>query len=159
MKIIVLQVGKPRERSLAAAADLYRAKLRPYAQVGSVLIPDQPVPDPLYPGAVQAVKEREGMAIVKRWPERTVMTALDAGGRSLSSLQFAAWLEEQLLSGDSQLGFVIGGVLGLSDQVLAKSEWTLSLSAFTFPHQLVPVVLLEQVYRAFRIIRGEPYHY
>ncbi len=159
MKITLLQVGKTRERPLADATLLYRKKLAPYTRVKSIVIPDQPLPPSLTQGAVEAVKETEAQAIDKKWPERTVMTALDGRGQAFSSREFARWVEEQQLGGRSHLGFVIGGTLGLSDRVLSRSHLVWSLSQLTFPHQMVPMLVYEQLYRAFRIIRGEPYHY
>lgn len=159
MKITLLQVGKTRAKPLAEGAAFYRKKLAPYTRVQSIVIPDQPVPQPLTASVIEAIQDKEAQAIIKRWPAHVIMTALDGRGEAFSSLEFARWMEEQHVGGQSHLGFVIGGVVGLSDAVLAKSQRVWSLSRLTFPHQMVPMLVWEQLYRAFRIIRQEPYHY
>ena len=152
-------MGKTREKPLADAASLYRKKLTPYARVQSIVVPDQPLPSSPGTGAVEVMKEKEALAIEKRWPAHAVVMALDGRGQQFSSVELARWVERQQLGGHSHLGFIIGGVLGLSDRVLAQSQKVWSLSHLTFPHQMVPMLVWEQLYRAFRIIRGEPYHY
>lgn len=153
MRIRIVAVGKLREAHWRAAADEYRKRLGRYATVEVVEIADRD----LSGGAERAV-EAEGADILRALAPGSHVVALEIGGTARSSEELAARLETLMIEGASDMTFVVGGSAGLAAAVLARADEKLSLSRMTLPHQLCRVVLLEQVYRAFRIIRNEPYH-
>jgi 23S rRNA (pseudouridine1915-N3)-methyltransferase len=156
-KISVVAVGRLKERHWREAAEEYLKRLTPYAAMSVAEVPDRDVSRD-----ETAALTAEGAGVLKALdavpgpPPHVV--ALDLGGRSLSSEQFAEWLAEGDLAGRSSVAFVIGGAAGHAPQVLARADERLSFGPMTLPHQMARVVLLEQLYRAFRIMRGEPYH-
>lgn len=154
MKITVLAVGRLKEKHFREAADEYLKRLGPYATVEMIEVPDRDVSR----DTPRALAE-EGAALLRAIPAGACMVVLDISGKQRSSEQFAGWLEEGMVSGRSHVVFVLGGAAGLADAVLAKADERMSLGPMTLPHQMARVVVLEQVYRAFRIIRGEPYHH
>lgn len=153
MQLTVIAVGKLKERFWREAADEYLKRLSPYATVRVVEVADR---DPGR-GEKRALTE-EGQDVLKAIPEAAHVVSLEIGGRQLDSEGFADRLEQLALAGRSSIAFVIGGSHGLSAEVLARSDERLSLGPMTLPHNLARVVLLEQLYRAFKIRRGEPYH-
>lgn len=155
IRITVVAVGKLKEKFWAAACDEYLKRLRPYAKVVVTEIPDV---DPARAGGVEAAREREGAGILAAVPEgaRAVLMAIE--GTQRSSVAFSRHLDEVALRGESDLAFIIGGSDGVSDAVRARAGETFSFGPITLPHNLARVVLLEQIYRAFKISRGEPYH-
>lgn len=155
LNISIIAVGKLKERFWADACSEYLKRLRPYARVTVDEVPDL---DPARVRGEAAAREGEGKAILARIPERAHVVALAIDGKQRSSEQLAARLDELALEGRSDIAFVIGGSTGLDPAVLARADETLSFGPVTLPHNLARVVLLEQVYRAFRISRGEPYH-
>lgn len=153
MKVRVAAVGRVKEAHWRAACDEYLKRLRPYATVEVVEVPDRDIaPDP-----VRAVTA-EGADLLRAVPEGSYVIALDLGAPGMTSERLSAHLADLMVDGRSDVTFVIGGSAGLSDGVRARADERLSLSLMTLPHQLARVVLLEQVYRAFRIMRNEPYH-
>lgn len=153
MRITVIAVGRLKEPYWRDAAAEYLKRLRPYATVEIVEVPDRDVTADER-GAVRA----EGEAVLRAVPDGAHVAVLDIGGKQLSSEGFSAWLELAGIEGRSSIAFVIGGAAGLDAAVTARADERLSLGQMTLPHQLARVVLLEQVYRGFRIMRGEPYH-
>ena len=153
MRIHIVAVGTLREPHFKAAADEYLKRLTPYADVRVTEIPDRD----LGHDAVRAVGE-EGRGILRALPEQAFAVAMDAAGTERDSDALAAWFEQRMNGGDSTLAFVLGGAAGLALEVTAAARERMSLSRLTLPHQLARVVLLEQIYRSFRIVRGEPYH-
>ena len=153
MRLTVVAVGRLKERFWREAADEYLKRLRPYAAISVVEIEDRDSGR----DAVRALAE-EGSDILRALPHDAYVIALEIGGRQRSSEQFAARLAELALDGRSTVALVIGGSVGLSAGVLERADERLSLGPMTLPHNLARVVVLEQVYRAFRINRGEPYH-
>ena len=153
MKITILAVGRLKERHFRDAAQEYLKRLTPYATVEVVEVPDRDVTR----DEARALAE-EGAALLRAIPEGAHVVALDVTGAGRTSEEFAAWLEEGMVAGRSNVVFVVGGAAGLAPDVVARAGERLSLGPMTLPHQLARVVLLEQIYRAFRIIRGEPYH-
>ena len=121
-------------------------------------VPDEQAPDNLSGAQELQVKQRESERILKKVKDGTLLAVLDIKGERLDSQGFAAKLQSFFTSGNSHITFVIGGSLGLSDELLRKAGFRLSLSDLTFPHQLVRVILLEQLFRAFKILNGETYH-
>lgn len=154
MRITIIAVGRLKERFWREAADEYLKRLGPYADVRIIEIADR---DPGRGGEAKAIAE-EGAAVCRALPAGAHVVTLEIGGKQLSSEGFSARLSALGLEGSSSVAFVIGGSHGLSAEVLARAHERLSLGAMTLPHNLARVVLLEQIYRAFRIARNEPYH-
>jgi 23S rRNA (pseudouridine1915-N3)-methyltransferase len=153
VKLRVLAVGKLGEAYWRAAADEYAKRLRRYASLDVVEVPDRD----LGKGVGRAI-EAEGADLLRATTPGSYVLALDTDGAQMSSEALARRLEALMLDGTSDITFVIGGSAGLAPDVCARADERLSLSAMTLPHQLCRVVLLEQLYRAFRIMRNEPYH-
>ena len=158
MQIRVIAVGRIKEKYLQDGIAEYEKRLRPYAKVQIVEISEEKRPASATPSVERIALEKEGDRILAAVPEGSFLIALDVKGISWSSEELAASLREWELSGQNQLAFVIGGDLGLSPAVIARSDLRLSLSKMTFTHPIARLLLVEQVYRAFRIMRGEPYH-
>ena len=158
MRFTIVAVGKLKERFWADACAEYMKRLQPYAKTSVVEIPDV---DPGRVGGEEAAKSREGESILRALdalPDRTRAVLLAIGGKMRSSENLAGHLEELALNGSSDLAFVIGGSCGVSDAVAVHADETLSFGPITLPHNLARVVLLEQLYRACKINRNEPYH-
>ncbi|MFX4262995.1 23S rRNA (pseudouridine(1915)-N(3))-methyltransferase RlmH [Pelotomaculum propionicicum] len=156
--ISILAVGRLKEKYLAEGAAEYLKRLTPYARVEIEEVSDENCPDNLSPAECEKVKEKEGERLLKRLRRDTYLIALDLRGRMCSSEEMARVLEKLALEGKGDITFVIGGSLGLSKAVLERAGLRLSFSNLTFPHQLMRVILLEQIFRWFKIARGEPYH-
>lgn len=153
MRLTIIAVGRLKERFWREAADEYLKRLGPYATMRVAEIDDRDS------GRDEArALADEGADILRAIPDGAHVIALEIGGTQLSSEAFAARLGELALDGRSNVAFVVGGSVGLSAEMLKRADERLSLGAMTLPHNLARVVLLEQVYRAFRINRGEPYH-
>ncbi|MCX8007022.1 MAG: 23S rRNA (pseudouridine(1915)-N(3))-methyltransferase RlmH [Coriobacteriia bacterium] len=153
MKILVAAVGKLKEPHFRAAADEYRKRLRPYADVRVIEVPDRDIGK----GSERA-RAAEGEDLLRLLPDGAHVVVLDSRGEQVSSEEFAERLARLAREGRSSVAFVIGGTAGLDRTVLDRADEMLSFGKMTLPHQLARVVLLEQLYRAFRIMRGEPYH-
>ncbi len=158
MKITVLCVGKIKESYLREAIAEYSKRLSRYAELQIVEVADEKTPDDASPATEVKILQTEGERLLRalRKDAYTVVLAID--GKGLSSVQLSEKIDALTVSGVSHIQFVIGGSLGLAPEVIAAADFRLSFSAMTFPHQLMRVILLEQVYRAFRIRTGEPYH-
>lgn len=153
MRLTLVTVGRLKERFWRDAADEYLTRLGPYATVRVVEVADRDSGR----DAARALAE-EGADIMRALPDGAHVVALEIGGQQLSSERFAEKLEKLALDGKSAVAFVVGGSVGIAPDVLARADERLSLGPMTLPHNLARVVLLEQLYRAFKIIRGEPYH-
>ncbi|MBP3039234.1 23S rRNA (pseudouridine(1915)-N(3))-methyltransferase RlmH [Bacillaceae bacterium Marseille-Q3522] len=158
MNISIIAVGKLKEKYLKQGIDEYIKRLSTYAKLTINEIPDEKAPEILSNQEMEQVKNKEGERILSKIQPDTYVIALAIEGNMKSSEDFAAALDNLATYGKSKIAFVIGGSLGLSDDVLQRANEKLSFSKMTFPHQLMRLILLEQVYRAFRINRGEPYH-
>jgi len=158
MKISVITVGKLKEKYLKQGIDEYLKRLSTYAKVEIIEVADEKAPEHLSEAEMEEVKWKEGQRILSKLSEDTYVITLEISGRMLSSEQLAAKIDELSTYGKSKLAFIIGGSLGLSKEVQKQSDLALSFSKMTFPHQLMRLILLEQIYRAYRINRGEPYH-
>ncbi len=156
MHFYIIAVGQMKEPFYLAAQKEYCKRLGKYARVTIQEVVDDPVPKGEKDRLV--IKERQGERLLKKAPGR-FSVALDPGGKALSSEELAFWMEDQFNAGRGEMAFFLGGTLGLPDSVLQKSDYILSLSRLTFPHQLARVIVLEQLYRALRILKHEPYHY
>ena len=158
MKIDIICVGKIKEAFYRDAVAEYVKRLGRYASVSVVEVADEPTPDGASPAQEQQILGKEGDRILAKLAPGAHKVALAINGRSFSSEAFAEHISALTVSGASHIQFIIGGSLGLSKDVLDAADEKVSFSAMTFPHQLMRVILLEQIYRAYRIIRGEPYH-
>ena len=158
MKIDIICVGKIKEAFYRDAVAEYVKRLGRYASVSVVEVADEPTPDGASPAQEQQILGKEGDRILAKLAPGAHKAALAINGRRFSSETFAEHISALTVSGVSHVQFIIGGSLGLSDDVLSAADESISFSPMTFPHQLMRVILLEQVYRAYRIIRHEPYH-
>lgn len=158
MKIVIVCVGKIKERFYQDAIAEYEKRLRKYCRLEIVEVADEKTPDGASPAEEEQIKEKEAARILSKIKDGAYVCTLEIGGKRFSSAGFAQWIEQSGIRGISSIYFVIGGSLGLHKSVLQRSNQSLSFSDMTFPHQLMRVILCEQVYRAFRIISGEPYH-
>ncbi len=158
MKITVIGVGKIKEKYFTGAIEEYAKRLSRYCRLEIIEVADEKTPDGAGEREEALIRNREGERILLKLPENAYVIALAIGGRTLDSVELAERMERWNVDGISQMAFVIGGSLGLSDAVLRRADFTLSFSRMTFPHQLMRVILLEQIYRSFRIRNHEPYH-
>ncbi len=158
MNISIITIGKLKEKYLKQGIDEYLKRLSSYAKMEIIELPDEKAPENLSEIEMEQVKEKEGERILSKISDDTYVIALAIEGKMKSSEQLAKDLDQLATYGKSKVAFVIGGSLGLSSAVMKRSNDALSFSKMTFPHQLMRLILLEQVYRAFRINRGEPYH-
>ncbi len=158
MQISVIAVGKIKEKYLQQGIDEYLKRLRSYAKIQIIEVPDEKTPDNASEAMELQIKDKEGNAILAHIKPDSHCIALAIEGKQQTSEELASSLDNLATYGKSHITFVIGGSLGLSDHVLKRADEKLSFSKMTFPHQLMRMILLEQVYRAFRINRKEPYH-
>lgn len=158
MNIDIVCVGKVKERYLRDAIDEYRKRLSRFAKVDVIEVADEKTPEHASDTLNAQIKEKEGERILKHLCDGAFVVALAIEGDQLTSEQLAARIAQWGLHGVSHLQFVIGGSLGLDPRVLRRANMPLSFSKMTFPHQLMRVILLEQIYRAFKINAHEPYH-
>jgi 23S rRNA (pseudouridine1915-N3)-methyltransferase len=155
VKIKIISVGKTREKYWRLAEEEYTKRIQRYVELQHVSVKEAPG-DMIK--NVDSVKKSEANAILARLDDSDLVIALDKGGKQYSSERFAEFLQDFMLHGTKKITFVIGGPVGLSEDFLKQSHQTLSLSTMTFPHEMTIVILLEQIYRAFTILRGEKYH-
>lgn len=158
MKITIVCVGKIKEVFYRDAAAEYIKRLSRYCRLEVLEVADEKTPEDAGALLQDRIKEKEARRLLDKIREDAFVCTLEIGGKRLSSEEFAGWIERSGIRGDSHIQFVIGGSLGLHESVRRRADMALSFSDMTFPHQLMRVILLEQVYRAFRIINGEPYH-
>ncbi|MEQ6113466.1 23S rRNA (pseudouridine(1915)-N(3))-methyltransferase RlmH [Enterococcus faecalis] len=158
MKIKLVTVGKLKEKYLIQGINEYLKRLNSYAKMEIIEVPDEKAPEKLSDAEMLQVKEKEGQRILGKINDNEYVFVLAINGKQLSSEEFSKEIEQLGISGKSNLTFVIGGSLGLSDSVLKRSNQQISFGRLTYPHQLMRLVLVEQIYRGFRIMKGEPYH-
>lgn len=158
MNIQIVSVGKLKEKYLKLGIEEYSKRLSSYAKIDLVEVPDEKAPENLSEADMEIVKKKEGERILSKIGADTYVIALAIEGKMKSSEQLASDLESLMTYGRSKIAFVIGGSLGLHEDVMKRSDEKLSFSKMTLPHQLMKLVLVEQIYRAFRIIKKEPYH-
>ena len=158
MQVNIIAVGKIKEKYLQLGILEYEKRLRPYVKLNIVEIAEEKRVGQISPSDQKRIKEAEGLRILGSIPEDSFVIVLDVGGIHWSSEALAEAFRKWEITGKNQIAFVIGGNLGLSPTVLSRSDLRLSLSTMTFTHPMARLLLLEQVYRAFRILRGEPYH-
>ena len=158
MKITCVAVGKIKEKYLTDAIAEYGKRLGRYCKLEMVELPDERTPEGASEALERQIKEREGERILRVLKEDAYMIALAIEGKMLDSVELSRKMESLAVGGCSHMTFIIGGSLGLSEAVLKRADEKLSFSRMTFPHQLMRVLLLEQIYRGYRIMKGEPYH-
>ncbi len=158
LNITIVTIGKLKEKYLIQGINEYLKRLTAYAKVEVVELSDEKAPENLSESEMEIVKQKEGERILAKLSDDTHVIALAIEGKMKSSEQLADDIERLATYGKSRIAFIIGGSLGLSKDVMKRANDTLSFSKMTFPHQLMRLILVEQVYRAFRIIRNEPYH-
>ena len=158
MNIQIISVGKLKEKYLKMGIEEYTKRMGAYAKMGLVEVSDEKAPEQLSLADMEIVKKKEGDRILAKIAPDTYVIALAIEGKMKSSEELANDLESLMTYGKSKIAFVIGGSLGLHDDVMKRSNEKLSFSKMTLPHQLMKLVLVEQIYRAFRIINNAPYH-
>jgi 23S rRNA (pseudouridine1915-N3)-methyltransferase len=156
MKLILLQTGKTTDRNVAALADIYSSRISKYSVFEVVTLPDLKNTRNL---PIKEQKEREGKKILQMTGSDDYVILLDERGKEMRTIEFSGMMEKLLMLPRKRILFVIGGPWGFSDEVYARADMRISLSKMTFPHQLVRLLFLEQLYRVFTIIKGEPYHH
>ena len=158
MRISVVCVGKIKEKYLKLGIDEFSKRLSKYCKLEVIELDDEKAPENLSDKEMMMIKEKEGKKILSKIKDNSHVIALAIDGKNLSSEELADTIDNLGVRGTSHIVFVIGGSLGLSDDVIRRANYKLSFSMMTFPHQLMRLILLEQVYRAYRINNGEPYH-
>lgn len=158
MNITIISVGKLKEKYLKMGIEEYVKRLGAYAKVELVEVADEKAPEQLSDAEMEIVKRKEGERILAKINEGMHVIALAINGKMKSSEEMAKDLESLMTYGTSKVAFIIGGSLGLHEDVLKRADEKLSFGKMTLPHQLMKLVLVEQIYRSFRIIKGEPYH-
>lgn len=158
MNITIIAVGKIKEKFMREGIKEYAKRLSRYCKLQIIEVGDERAPEGLSKNQIDSIKRIEGNKILSKISISSYVIALCIDGKSLSSEELSKKMDDLALEGISDITFVIGGSLGLSEEVLERSDYRLSFSRMTFPHQLMRVILLEQIYRSFKIIKGEPYH-
>lgn len=158
MRITIVAVGKIKEKYLKDAIAEYRKRLGKYCRLEIIEIPDEKTPDNAGDSLEKKIREKEAERIMKYLKADAYVIALAIEGNMASSEQLAEKIDQLGIQGTSHVIFVIGGSIGLGGKVMDRADFKLSFSKMTFPHQLMRVILLEQIYRSYRIISNEPYH-
>ena len=158
MKITLITVGKIKEKYLKDAIAEYSKRLSRYCKLEIIEVADEKTPDNASDTVEDAIRDKEGERILKYIKEDAYVITLEIAGKMLTSEEMAEKIEKLGVQGTSHITFIIGGSIGLSKVILKRSDYALSFSKMTFPHQLMRVILLEQIYRSYRIINHEPYH-
>lgn len=158
MNINIIAVGKIREKYIQDGIDEFKKRLSRYCSLNIIEVRDEKAPENLSNKEMELIKDKEGEAILSKIPDNSYIISLEIGGKNISSEELAGKMEGLMVDGINDISFIIGGSLGLSKKVTSKSNFKLSFSRMTFPHQIMRFILLEQIYRGFRIIKNEPYH-
>lgn len=158
MEIRILSVGKIKEKYLNAGIQEYAKRLSRYCRLTFCQVADEKTPDKASDALNEQIRDTEGKRLMKHIREQDYVIALAIDGKMLDSVELARTLGRLGVEGKSSVVFVIGGSLGLSGEVLKRADYRLSFSRMTFPHQLMQMILLEQIYRSYRILNNEPYH-
>ena len=158
MKITIITVGKIKEKFLSDAINEYSKRLGKYAILEIIEVPDEKTDENRSQNEKKLVKAKEGNRILKYIKDNQYVITLEINGKMLDSIELSQKIESLGIEGKSNIVFIIGGSLGLDERISQRADFKLSFSKMTFPHQLMRVILLEQIYRSFRIIHNEPYH-
>lgn len=158
LNINVVCVGKIKENYLREAIGEYSKRLSKYCHLNIIEVPDEKLPEKLGENLEKDIKYKEGKSMLSKLPKDTYLICLDLKGKELTSEEFSKKIEDISLNYNSSITFVIGGTLGISEEILNLSKEKVCFSKMTFPHQLIRVFVLEQIFRAFKISKGETYH-
>jgi 23S rRNA (pseudouridine1915-N3)-methyltransferase len=158
VKISILCVGKIKENFYRQAIDEYAKRLSKYCKFEVIEVADEKTPDTASDAQEDQIKEKEANRLLEKIKEDAYVFTLEIKGKRFASESFSECINKVTIQGNSHLIFIIGGSLGLHEKVLKRSNQSISFSDMTFPHQLMRVILAEQIYRAFRIMKNEPYH-
>lgn len=158
MEITILTVGRLKEKYLVEGIKEYGKRISKYTKLSIIEVADEKAPDNLSPKEIEIIKDKEGIKILSKLSKDSYTIALAIEGKKLTSEDLAKKIEEIKTYHSSKIVFIIGGSNGLSKEVIDKADYKLSFSDLTFPHQLMRLILLEQIYRSFRITNNEPYH-
>ena len=158
MNITIISVGKIKEKYIKLGIEEFSKRLTRYCKLNMIEVPDEKTPDQASQKEMDLIKDKEGQLILNKIKDNMYVIAMDLNGEMKTSEAFAKQLSQLALSGDSNIAFIIGGSLGLSDNVKKRANYKLCFSKMTFPHQLFKLILLEQIYRTYRINNNEPYH-
>lgn len=158
MEINIISVGKIKEDFFKKAIEEYEKRLKAYCRVNFIELKDESEGKNLSDKDIDIILDKEGKRILEKIKERSFIIVLDILGRSIDSVEFSKKINDIMLDGISSIDFIIGGSLGISQEVKDKANYSLSFSKFTFPHKLMKVILMEQIYRAFTIINNKTYH-
>ncbi|AFK85465.1 23S rRNA (pseudouridine(1915)-N(3))-methyltransferase RlmH [Thermoanaerobacterium saccharolyticum] len=158
MNIDVIAVGKIKEKFILDGIREYVKRLKPYCNINIIEVNDEKAPEGLSEKEKEAIILKEGSKIIDKIRKGSFIISLCIEGRQMDSVEFARYIEDVMTAGNSNITFVIGGSLGLHDDIKSMSDLKLSFSKMTFPHMLMRLILVEQIYRAFKIMKGEAYH-
>ncbi|NLK42965.1 MAG: 23S rRNA (pseudouridine(1915)-N(3))-methyltransferase RlmH [Tissierellia bacterium] len=158
MNISIIAVGKIKEKYIQEGIKEFSKRLSRYCSLEIIEVDDEKAPENLSKKEMDIVKSKEGDKILAKIPQNSFIISLEIKGKELSSEELSKKMEDLMIDGINHISFIIGGSLGLSDEVISRSNFKLSFSKMTFPHQLMRLILLEQIYRGFRIMKNEPYH-
>ena len=158
MKITLLTVGKIKEKYLKDAIAEYSKRLSKYCKLEIIEVADEKTPDNAGEVVENVIRDKEGERLLKYVKDDAFVITLEIKGKMMTSEELAEKIDTLGIRGVSHIMFIIGGSIGLGEDVIKRSDFALSFSKMTFPHQLMRVILLEQIYRSYRIISGEPYH-
>ena len=158
MKITLLTVGKIKEKFLRDAIAEYSKRLSKYCKLEIIEVADEKTPDHASEVVEKSIRDKEGERLMRYIRDDDYVITLEIGGKMLDSVAFSRQLENLGIRGQGHICFVIGGSIGLGDALVKRSDYALSFSKMTFPHQLMRVILLEQIYRSYRIMTNQPYH-
>jgi len=156
MKIVLMQTGKTTDKNISLIADLYSSRISKYYSFETITLPDLKNTKNM---PVEEQRIKEGRKIIQSLTGEDQVILLDEKGREFTTLEIASWFEKQFMISRKRIVFIIGGPWGFSEEVYRRADMKISLSRMTFPHQLVRLLFLEQIYRVFTIIKGEPYHH
>jgi len=158
MNIRIIGVGKIKEKYIQQGIVEFEKRLKRYCNLEIIEVKDEEAPESLSEKEMEIVKEKEGERILSKIPQNSFVISLEITGKQLSSEELSKKMEDLMINGINDITFIIGGSLGLSKEVSKRSHFKLSFSRMTFPHQLMWLILLEQIYRGFKIMKGETYH-
>ena len=158
MNIKIISVGKIKEKYIQEGIKEFSKRLSRYCNLDIVELEDEKAPENLSEKEMEIIKNKEGEKIIAKIPQNSFIISLEIEGKQISSEELSKKMEDIMVNGINDITFLIGGSLGLSDEVKSKSNFKLSFSKMTFPHQLMRLILVEQVYRAWKIMKNEPYH-
>lgn len=158
MKVKLITVGKLKEKYLVDGIKEYIKRLGNYCKVQILEVPDESIPDHASLAIEETIKEKEGNKILDKIKQEEYVILLDIAGKQIDSIELSKHMEQCMINGRSTITFIIGGSLGHGIKIIERANFRLSFSKMTFPHQLMKLILVEQIYRAFKIMKNESYH-